>query len=141
MMTDSITSSREYDAPPERLWAIVGDFSAPQKWLPGVADCRIERDGSSEVRHVTTVDGAQISEKLVERDDAGRRVHYAMDVAEGPIAAMRVSASVEPSGSGSRVTLHADADARAGEDAGPALNYVKSNFYEVALDNLATLVA
>jgi len=57
------------DAPPEKVWAVVGDF-AHAEWLPGVA--RVEAEGGDTPdqarRRLTMSDGVVVAETLTRRD-------------------------------------------------------------------------
>lgn len=64
--------------PAERVWAEVKEFGGIRSWVAGVSDCRLERqDGAGAVR-VVTLGGREVREQLVEIDDAGRRLTYAV---------------------------------------------------------------
>lgn len=63
-------------APPAAAWSAVREFGALHtRLVPGfVKDCVLEQDGT--VRLVTFGNGLQVRERLVTRDDAGRRLAY-----------------------------------------------------------------
>ena len=63
-------------AGPAAAWDAVRDFGALHtRLVPGfVKDCVLEQDGA--VRLVTFGNGMQVRERLVTRDDAGRRLVY-----------------------------------------------------------------
>lgn len=60
----------------EQAWQVVGDFEqGPVRMAPGfVATCH----GEGEVREVEFVDGSVAVERLITRDDARRRIVYAV---------------------------------------------------------------
>jgi carbon monoxide dehydrogenase subunit G len=89
---------------PDDVWAVVGDFGALDKWLPGVETCRAE----GEDRHLAMM-GMEITERLVRKDDAARQIVYGI-VAGVPVERHEATITVHPDGDGSRVTWHVDTD-------------------------------
>jgi carbon monoxide dehydrogenase subunit G len=62
-------------APPDRVWAAVRDFGAVQKLAPGfVVESRLDGDA----RIVTFANGNVARERLVDCDEARRRLVYAI---------------------------------------------------------------
>ena len=58
---------------PEAAWAALSDFGAAHRAFPGILlDTRLDGD----VRAVTFAGGSVVRERLVTRDDAGRRLAY-----------------------------------------------------------------
>jgi mxaD protein len=67
------------DAPPDVVWAVVGDFNGLTRWLPVVAACEIVVGSNNEVgavRLATRRDGTKVTERLVEYDPQGMRLGY-----------------------------------------------------------------
>jgi len=86
------------DAPPDEVWAKVGDFAGVADFLPGIDTFRIEGD----VR-VIGMFGMEIKERLVSRDDATRSLTYS--VIDGvPVESHTATMTVEAEGDGSKVT-------------------------------------
>ena len=97
------------DAPPEAVWAIVGDFGKAEKWMPMVA--RSIAQGGNTVgasRELTLKSGAVIIEELKEYDAGNMRLKYRVNAVD-PIATLPVngvlnaSLTVEANGGGSKV--------------------------------------
>ncbi len=73
--------SKVIDAPVDRVWALVRDFGALDKWFPFVSHCEL-KDGArpdqvGAVRVSTVAEGALIEETLLELSDRDRRIVYA----------------------------------------------------------------
>ncbi len=70
----------EIDAPPAKVWAIIGNFG-DLSWLPGVA----KTEGTGGVtpdqgkRKITLANGGVIEETLTKYDDAGQSLSYKID--------------------------------------------------------------
>jgi mxaD protein len=83
---------------PDKVWAVVGDFGGIGGWMPGIDSCRVE----GEDRILETM-GMTITERLVSKDDAGRRLTYS--IAQGaPVESHEAAITVAGNGDGSRVT-------------------------------------
>jgi carbon monoxide dehydrogenase subunit G len=92
------------DAPPDEVWAKVGDFAGVADFLPGIDTFRIEGD----VR-VIGMFGMEIKERLVSRDDATRSLTYS--VIDGvPVESHTATMTVEAEGDGSKVTWAYDVE-------------------------------
>jgi hypothetical protein len=79
MEREMASEIREFvvDAPPEKVWAAVGDFAkGPMLTSPGFySDCRMEEP---DVRAMTfAADGTVVRERLVARDEEARRIVWA----------------------------------------------------------------
>ncbi len=70
----------EIDAPPAKVWAIVGNFG-DLSWLPGVA--KTEGTGGNTPdqakRKITLANGGVIEETLTKYDEAGQSLSYKID--------------------------------------------------------------
>ena len=56
--------------PPDAAWALAGDPARVTEWFTAAVECTVEGDE----RRVTLGNGASLVERLVDRDEAGRRV-------------------------------------------------------------------
>ena len=63
-------------AEPAKVWAIVKDFGAFDKWHPAVASSKLEKKGSDTFRHLKLKDGGTILEKLRSADDENMQLKY-----------------------------------------------------------------
>jgi carbon monoxide dehydrogenase subunit G len=85
-------------APPDEVWAKLGDFGGIGEYFPGIESCRLEGDD-----RVIGLFGMEIRERLMTRDDAGRTLTYSV-VAGVPVESHSATITVEPEGDGSKVT-------------------------------------
>ncbi|HVA07794.1 MAG TPA: SRPBCC family protein [Acidimicrobiales bacterium] len=86
------------DAPPDEVWAKVGDFGGVADFLPGIDTFRLEGDD-----RIIGMFGMEIRERLLSRDDASRSISYS--VIDGvPIESHKATMTVVPEGDGSKVT-------------------------------------
>ncbi len=88
---------------PDEVWAVVGDFGGIGGWMPGIESCRVEGDD----RILETM-GMTITERLVSKDDRGRRLTYSI-AAGAPVESHQAVISVGPNGDTSHVTWEVEA--------------------------------
>jgi carbon monoxide dehydrogenase subunit G len=94
----------EIGAAADAVWGRAGDFGAIGQFMPGIEAFRLEGDD-----RVIGMFGMEIRERLVERDEAHRSLTYS--IVDGvPVERHRATISVEPAGSGSRVTWAFDVE-------------------------------
>ncbi len=88
----------DVDAPPDAVWAFIGDPTTVPRWYPKYVSCEVDGD----TRVLRSAEGAVLTEALLDRDDARR--FYAYSVLSGaPVASHRASFEVAALGTGSRV--------------------------------------
>jgi uncharacterized protein YndB with AHSA1/START domain len=70
------------DTPAERLWPLLRDFNALPRWVPAVAESRIEGNLPSDrvgcIRSFTLKDGGRLREQLLALSDYDYSVSYAI---------------------------------------------------------------
>lgn len=88
----------DVDAAPDEVWAFIGDPTSVPRWYPKYAS--VEVDGDSRV--LRTAEGAELHERLLERDDARRFYSYSV-VSGAPVSSHLASFEVVPEGDGSRI--------------------------------------
>lgn len=70
------------DAPADRVWAVVRDFNALPRWVPAVAESRIEQNLPADrvgcIRAFTLRDGGRIREQLLALSDYEYSVTYSI---------------------------------------------------------------
>src|SRR4051794_35781287 len=100
----SIHKEMYIDAPPEEVWAAFRDVGAIHTRLARgfVTDVKLEGD----TRIVTFADGITAREKIIDIDDAKRRLAYS--IVEGRPTHHHATFQVVPEGAGSRVVWIAD---------------------------------
>jgi carbon monoxide dehydrogenase subunit G len=85
-------------ATPDEVWAKVGQFGSIAELFPAIESFRLEGDD-----RVIGMFGMEIRERLVARDDETRTLTYSV-VAGVPLDSHSATISVEPEGTGSKVT-------------------------------------
>lgn len=111
----------------DAVWTIVADFGGIGEWMPGIDSCKVE----GENRILETM-GMTITERLVDKDDAGRALTYSI-VEGAPVESHRAVIRVTPVGSSSEVTW--DVEATPDEMAD-----LMTTIYQQALEALKTRV-
>jgi carbon monoxide dehydrogenase subunit G len=92
------------DAPPDAVWAKVGDFGGVGDFFPGIESFRVEGED-----RIIGMFGMEIRERLLSRDDATRTLSYS--VVDGvPIDSHTATITVEAEGDGSKVTWAYDVE-------------------------------
>ncbi len=95
----------EISAAPEAVWAVVGDFAHPEKWLPMV-ESTTEQGGNEKgaTRELHLKSGGSLKEELKDYDTAKMSLKYkAIDPTDPkvlPVNNYASEISIEPNGSG-----------------------------------------
>ena len=58
----------DIDAPPDEVWAFIGDPTTVPRWYPKYVSCEVDGD----TRTLRSAEGAVLHEALLERDDGAR---------------------------------------------------------------------
>lgn len=103
----------EISAAPDEVWALVGDFAHPEKWMPAVegttADGGNEKGATRELKLKSG--GGSIKEELKNYDAEKRVIQYKIvdptDPAVLPVNNYSAKITVEPAEAGSKVTWDA----------------------------------
>ena len=85
-------------APPDEVWAFIGDPTTVPRWYPKYVTCEVEGDA----RTLRSAEGAVLHEQLLERNDAARFYSYSV-VSGAPVRTHLASFEVTPEGEGSRI--------------------------------------
>ncbi len=104
-MANEYTLTIDVDAPPDVAWSVVGDVAAVPKWFAKYVECSIDGD----IRTLRSAEGAELVERLLERDDAARTYAYTV-IAGPPLKSHWASFSVTPSDGGSTIVWHTRAE-------------------------------
>jgi hypothetical protein len=93
-----LTRSMIVQAPPSKVWSVVGPFCAIGEWHPAIGSCAL--DGKARpTRTLVTRDGkATFVELQVGRDEAMRRYSYSFTSSPVPVSAYVSTFSVKASG-------------------------------------------
>ena len=120
------------DAPPDDVWAVLGDLAATKEWLPDTVDSHMDGD----TRVCTTADGAGIREAISDYSAERRTYRYRHLEVPLPIANSVGSFAVDPrDGNGSVVVLEAEFDAL-DADLEPELERMFGGALDEALESL-----
>jgi carbon monoxide dehydrogenase subunit G len=143
--------SIEINAAPDKVWAVVGDFAHPEKWLPPVesttAQGGIEKGATRELK---LKGGGSLKEELVNYDASGMTFKYKVDDPTDPkvlpVNNYSSTITVSPSGAGSKVEWKAayyrwflNNNPPEGENE-EAANSTVSKLYKEGLANLKAVV-
>ena len=88
----------DVDAPPETVWAFIGDPTTVPQWYPKYVTCEVDGDS----RTLRTADGQVLYERLLERNDEQRWYSYSV-VSGAPVRTHLASFQVTAEGEGSRI--------------------------------------
>jgi len=97
----TITKSVDVAAPPEEVWALIGQFGGA--WHPLVADLHTTGTGVGELRTIDTIDGKTIVERLADISESERTLKYTL-VSGIPATRYEGIMEVRAEGDGSTVT-------------------------------------
>jgi hypothetical protein len=122
--------SIDVNAPADVAWSVVGDVTSVPRWYPKYATCEVDGD----IRTLRSTDGAELVERLLERDEAERRYAYTV-IAGPPLRSHLASFQVIPNGEGSTILWRTaatfldesiDAEARLGASQRDGLERLKA---------------
>lgn len=134
------------NAPPAKVWALVGDFNGLNKWVPPV-EASTATDGNKvgSVRTLSITGGEKLNEILESYDAAGMKLGYKMrepNIKVLPVNNYTSTIAVTPEGAGSKVTwrgafyrgfLNNNPPAELNDE---AATKAVSGLYKVSLENL-----
>jgi hypothetical protein len=91
----------DVDASPDAAWGVVGDVTSVPRWYPKYVTCEVEGD----IRTLRSANGAELVERLLDRDDSERRYAYTV-IAGPPLRSHWASFQVLPHGEGCTIVWH-----------------------------------
>jgi carbon monoxide dehydrogenase subunit G len=97
-MANDFTVTIDIAAPPAAVWDVVGDPCGVTLWYPLYESCVVE----GETRTLRRADGAELVERLLERDDERRFYSYSV-LSGAPLRSHEASFEVLEAAGGSRV--------------------------------------
>ena len=83
----------------DKVWALTGGFLSLNEWLPLIKQSEAQEGGR--VRHLTTDDGAEITERLQTYDNNARTYSYSIDKGPFPISSYLATLKVKEDGADS----------------------------------------
>jgi uncharacterized protein YndB with AHSA1/START domain len=131
----SVTKSIDVDAPPAKVWAMIGPFCSISAWHPAIGTCTT--DGSAEpTRTLVTKDGkATFVEIETARDEKGMSYSYAIKSSPLPLSDYKSTIKVEPKGEGmSTITWSSTFTPAAGKEANA--EEAVAGIYQSGLDSV-----
>ena len=133
----SVTKSIDVDAPPAKVWAMIGPFCSINAWHPTIGKCTT--DGNAEpTRTLVTKDGnATFVEIETARDEKGMSYSYAIKSSPLPLSDYKSTIKVEPKGEGmSTITWSSTFTPAAGKEANA--EEAVAGIYQSGLDSVKT---
>ncbi len=132
--------SKVIDASVDRVWALVRDFGALDKWFPFVEKCRLT-DGSAPgqvgaVRENIVAKGALIEETLLELSDRDRRLVYAVTKGEVPTLDYSATLTIHEVTADGRAYAEWTARFDVDGDPAPVVKWVRDDIFRACLDRL-----
>ena len=104
-MANEYTLTIDVDAPPDAAWSVVGDVTAVPTWFTKYVECNVEGD----IRTLRSAEGAELVERLLERDDEAMTYAYTV-IAGPPLKSHWASFTVTPRAGGSAIVWHTRAE-------------------------------
>lgn len=89
-----IIQTVELHAPPDEVWALVGDFATFADWHPAGTAAKVETRGDDTVRTVTIAGGERLVEKLDVQDPEAMTLGYSFVSGPFPVASLKSTLSV-----------------------------------------------
>lgn len=128
---EQINETITIDADPDRVWAVAGDVANIADWLPALASSSVDGDQ----RSCTTVEGADLTERIVERNDAERYYVYEITASPMPVSSYRSVLSVSGHDGHAHVAWSAEMEP-AGDASATELEQTFKQIYRNGLENL-----
>ena len=129
-----VRQSVDVNAPPEKVWALIGDFCSIAKWHPVVGKCAQSQKNGAAMRKLTTVDGAVLIEKRVQYSDEGMSYTYTIIDSPLPVKDYTSTLAVMGMGNGSMITWSGEFEAKGAPDA--KAKDVIAGIYQAGLKSL-----
>jgi hypothetical protein len=129
-----VQASCTLSAPAETVWALIGDFTAPHCWIPGIRGVEMQDDGVGSVRACQTVLGS-FREQLI----AAGPMWCAYVILDGPLPVLNYESMlmVQPASDfdSCRVTWESAFDPAPGAEMGAVRRHV-ARLYDAGLGAL-----
>lgn len=139
-------ASTVVDAPIERVWALLDDFTAWHVWIPHIESTTMDRGMTQapvgSTRILTREDGSTIREKLVRKDDEAHLISYTFDGAHPyPVRRYIGTVRLEPVTTSGATFVHwsGDFDSDASDEDEAAENFKR--VFLIFFESLAGLAA
>jgi hypothetical protein len=126
-----VAESVELAATPDKVWALVGQFSGT--WHPLFAKVQLTGTGAGQLRTIETIDGKRIVERLDVMDNAKRFYRYT-NISGIPASSYTGELGVKPKGSG--CTVEWRAQFLPNDQVAFLVHLIVSTLFKVGLDSL-----
>lgn len=104
---EKVSESIEINAPVDKVWALVGDYSHPEKWMPAIESTTSQGNEKGAVRELHIKSGGSIKEELKNLDGEKHVIQYKIidptEPAVMPVNNYSAKVSVEATATGSKV--------------------------------------
>ena len=98
-----VSKDVEVKGTPAQVWEKIGGWCSISNWHPAVATCETSKEGDAAVRHLTTKDGAKITEKQTAADATS--YGYTMTDTPLPVSNYNATMGVAPSDDGKNTKI------------------------------------
>jgi hypothetical protein len=71
-----IAIAKKLTVPSDKVWEAIGKIGRLDVWFPSIATCRVEGDGVGAHRYMILNRGGDITDRIVDIDQARRRLTY-----------------------------------------------------------------
>lgn len=106
-MPEPFSVAVDVAASPDQAWAVVGDPCGVTRWYPLYVSCTVEGD----VRTLQRADGAELVERLIDRDEERRTYSYSV-ISGLPLRYHHARFTVDPAPGGCRIIWETTAEHR-----------------------------
>lgn len=129
-------ASRMIDTSADQLWQTISQMTGMEDWYPQlIASSQVDQSADQPTRLCVMLDGAELHERILLRDEATRTFTYAIDQHPLPAANVVGTIRIDPIGTRSQVTWDAQFTTQP-EVADQIVEHI-TNMYRAGLDNLA----
>ncbi|HEX6141182.1 MAG TPA: SRPBCC family protein [Geminicoccaceae bacterium] len=132
-----VQRSVEVAAPPDEVWAAIGEVCAIADWHPVIASCLPEEEGDSLYRVLETEDGGILREHMIEIDDAAHSYTYSILEGPLPVQGYRSTLSVTPGAEEGRSVILWQSDFTALDVPDEEAAAIIAGIYDAGLEALA----
>ncbi|MDY0055507.1 MAG: SRPBCC family protein [Methyloversatilis sp.] len=97
-------------APPDKVWAVVGDFAGIAGWNPSIAESSADKGNDAGSTRTLKLDKGSVTEQLDDYDAAGMTMNYRSGDANPavlPVSSYSGRLTVKAEGSGSKLSWQA----------------------------------
>jgi hypothetical protein len=130
----SVTKSIDVNAPPAKVWAMIGPFCSISAWHPAIGKCTSDEGQPAPTRTLVTKDGkGAFIELQTARDDNGMSYSYAIKSSPLPVSGYTSTIKVTPKGKDMSTVTWSGAFTPASGKEADAENAV-SGIYQSGLD-------